>query len=198
MAKERGVTVERPKQSVDKTVFVDMSAVWYISTRWDHLFWDISTRWDLSFWHISICWDLSCPRFISVEWEISTRWNVPEWEISTRWNISEWVISRGWDMPNCWHIYKYRNVHRLCIRFLQGDSIVYWAPDFCFRQLRSNLRIRLAIFNEVRMMFFRYAERCHTKMRKFEEILGYLVRASPSMDPTGLAHDFDNVQLDNG
>ena len=79
------------EQSMDITVFIYMSAVWHISTRWD-----------LLFWHISTHWDLSCSRFILVEWEISIRWNVPKWEIST-----------GWDMPNCWHIYKYRNVHRL-------------------------------------------------------------------------------------
>jgi len=42
----------------------------------------------------------------------------------------------------------------------------------------ANLRIRLAIFNEVRMAFFQYAERCYTKMRKYENILDYLLRTS--------------------
>ena len=27
--------------------------------------------------------------------------------------MPEWEISMHWDMPNCWHIYKYCNVHRL-------------------------------------------------------------------------------------
>jgi len=44
--------------------------------------------------------------------------------------------------------------------------------------IRANLRIRLAIFNEVRMAFFQYAERCYTKMRKYENILDYLLRTS--------------------
>ena len=100
-------------QSVDISIFVDMSAAWHISTPWDHSFWDISTPWDLSFWHISTRWDLSFYWDKSWTREISTCWNVLEWEISTGWNIPEWVISRGWDMPNCWHIYKYGNVHWL-------------------------------------------------------------------------------------
>ena len=100
-------------QSMDISIFVDMSAVWYISTPWDHLFWDISTHWDLSFWHISTHWDLSFYWHKSWTWEISTCWNVLEWEISMGWNIPEWLISRGWDMPNCWYIYKYQNFYWL-------------------------------------------------------------------------------------
>ena len=47
------------RQSMDISVFVDMSAVWYISTCWNLLFWYISTGWNLSFWHISTRWNLS-------------------------------------------------------------------------------------------------------------------------------------------
>ena len=117
------------RQSMDISVFGYMSAVWHISTPWDHSFWDISTRWDLSFWHISTRWDLSFYWDKSWTWEISTCWNVLEWEISTGWNIPEWVISRGWDMPNCWHIYKYGNVYWLCscisvIRFEFKDDVM--------------------------------------------------------------------------
>ena len=46
---------EKPLQSMDITVFVDMSAVWHISTHWNLSFWHISTCWDLSFY-----WDKSC------------------------------------------------------------------------------------------------------------------------------------------
>ena len=53
------VLTQPPRQSMDISVFVDMSAVWYISTRWNLSFWHISTGWNLSFWHISTHWNLS-------------------------------------------------------------------------------------------------------------------------------------------
>ena len=113
------------RQSMDITVFVDMSAVWHISTHWN-----------LSFWHISTCWDLSSTKINLVEWEISTGWNVLKWEISTGWNVPEWEISTCWDMPNSWHIYKYRFVHWLFM--LHSGSIQQETSTLFIRTPNNN------------------------------------------------------------
>jgi len=78
------------KQSVDKTIYVEMSTPW-----------DISQSKDISFW-----------RNISVHWNISVGWNQKisaGWNVSTGWNISaEWNISMRWN-----HDIRYRILNRL-------------------------------------------------------------------------------------
>jgi len=72
--------------------------------------------------------------------------------------------------------------------------------------IRSEFRLKLAIYNEVKSMFFHYAERCFTKMKKLEGILDFLVETSPpslTSDLGGMrledaVDDLDDVESEEG
>ena len=58
---------------------------------------------------------------------------------------------------------------------------------------RSEFRLKLSIYNEVKSMFFHYAERCFTKIKKLEGILDFLVKTTPP----SLTSDLDDMHLED-
>merc|ERR1711962_724637 len=65
------------------------------------------------------------------------------------------------------------------------------------KALRYNVRLKLAIYNGVKMMFYHYAEQHFTEMQKLQYILGFLQSSSlPGETSSSLADSFEGLGLE--
>jgi len=60
-----------------------------------------------------------------------------------------------------------------------------------------NIRLKLSIYNGVKMMFYRYAERHFTEMQKLQHILGFL-QVSTRPPSQSITHSFGSMNLSQG